>query len=73
MTQILIAFPAGSMSEKIRLLLLHAGFTDTQIVSGGGEALRNMREQNIGILICPGFLESSSYGFCEEYCISKRR
>ena len=61
MTQILIAFPAGAMSEKIRLLLLHAGFTDTQIVSGGGEALRNMREQNIGILICPVRMKDMDY------------
>ncbi len=61
MTQILIAFPAGSMSEKIRVLLLHAGYQQVTVVSGGGEALRSMGELNSGILICPVKLKDMDY------------
>lgn len=61
MSFILLAFPNETTSEKIRTLLLRHGFDDVRIVSGGGEALREMSEENTGLLVCPVRMKDTDY------------
>lgn len=61
MSFILIAFQKEALSEKIRSVLVHSGFPDVRIVTGGMEALREMQEQNTGVLICPVRMRDCDY------------
>lgn len=61
MSVILLAFSGKKTSEKIRSVLLRSGWTDVRIVSGGGEALREMGKQSSGILICPVRMRDMDY------------
>lgn len=61
MSMILIAFPGTKTSEKIRSILIRSGFQDVRVVSGGAEALREMTDQNTGVLICPVRMRDMDY------------
>lgn len=61
MSSILLAFPGEKTSQKIRSILLRNGFSDVRIVSGGKEALREMRDGTSGILVCPVRMRDMDY------------